>query len=38
MLDHGEIVEEGTPRQVLEAPGHPRTRQFLRRVLERAGD
>jgi len=38
MLDHGEIVEEGPPRQVLEAPEHPRTRQFLRRVLERAGD
>ena len=38
MLDHGEIVEEGSPRQVLEAPEHPRTRQFLRRVLEHADD
>jgi polar amino acid transport system ATP-binding protein len=35
MFDGGKIVEEGPPGQVLENPRHPRTRQFLRAVLER---
>ncbi len=35
MLDQGGIVEDGPPDSVLEHPEHPRTRQFLHRVLER---
>ena len=35
MFDQGRIVEEGPPAQVLKAPQNPRTRQFLRAVLER---
>lgn len=35
MFDEGKVVEEGPPSQVLKAPAHPRTRQFLRAVLER---
>ena len=35
MFDAGRIVEEGRPDQVLKAPRHPRTQQFLRAVLER---
>jgi polar amino acid transport system ATP-binding protein len=35
MFDRGRIVEEGAPAQVLKAPQNPRTRQFLRAVLER---
>lgn len=38
MLDKGLIVEDGTPSQVLESPQHPRTRQFLRRVLHQSTD
>ena len=33
-LDHGRIVEEGTPQQMLSAPKHERTRDFLQRVLK----
>lgn len=33
-LDGGVIVEEGPPREVLTAPAHERTRQFLRRILD----
>jgi polar amino acid transport system ATP-binding protein len=32
-LEQGEILEEGTPAQVLLKPRHPRTRDFLRKVL-----
>ncbi|SEG93320.1 polar amino acid transport system ATP-binding protein [Actinacidiphila yanglinensis] len=32
-LDGGRIVEQGPPAQVLSAPRHPRTREFLSRVL-----
>ncbi|SKA82885.1 amino acid ABC transporter ATP-binding protein, PAAT family [Agreia bicolorata] len=32
-LEQGEILEEGTPSQVLSKPRHPRTRDFLRKVL-----
>jgi len=33
-LDHGRIVEEGTPQQILTNPKHERTRDFLQRVLK----
>lgn len=32
-LDHGVIVEQGEAKAVLSAPQHPRTQDFLRRVL-----
>ena len=32
-LEQGEILEEGTPSQVLLKPRHPRTKDFLRKVL-----
>jgi polar amino acid transport system ATP-binding protein len=32
-LDEGQIVEEGTPAQVLGAPAHERTQRFLDRVI-----
>jgi polar amino acid transport system ATP-binding protein len=32
-LEQGEILEEGTPAQVLLHPRHPRTKDFLRKVL-----
>ena len=32
-LDHGLIVEEGKAAEVLSSPKHPRTQDFLRRVL-----
>lgn len=35
MFDEGRIVEEGPPTQVLKDPVNPRTRQFLRAILER---
>jgi polar amino acid transport system ATP-binding protein len=35
MFDQGKIVEQGPPTQVLKEPKNPRTRQFLRAVLER---
>ena len=35
MFDEGRIVEQGPPEQVLKDPENPRTRQFLRAVLER---
>jgi polar amino acid transport system ATP-binding protein len=31
-MDHGKIVEEGPAREVLTAPHHERTKDFLRRV------
>ena len=34
-LDRGRIVEQGQPRAILENPEHPRTRAFLKRILER---
>ncbi|WP_067696186.1 amino acid ABC transporter ATP-binding protein [Nocardia jejuensis] len=33
LLDAGRIVEQGPPRQVLDAPEHPRTKAFLAHVL-----
>ena len=35
MFDAGRIVEDGLPAQVLKDPANPRTRQFLRAILER---
>lgn len=32
-LDHGAIIEQGPPEQVLVDPVHPRTREFLARIL-----
>ena len=31
-IDHGVVVEQGTPRQMLRDPQHPRTRDFLAKV------
>ncbi|WP_051798311.1 amino acid ABC transporter ATP-binding protein [Catenuloplanes japonicus] len=33
-LDGGRILEQGPPEQVFGSPQHPRTRQFLRRIIE----
>jgi polar amino acid transport system ATP-binding protein len=33
-LDGGVIVEQGPARELLSAPQHPRTQDFLRRVLK----
>ena len=32
-MDHGQIVEQGTPAQVLDNPRHERTRQFFEKIL-----
>jgi ABC-type polar amino acid transport system ATPase subunit len=34
-MDHGEIVEQGSPHAIFREPRHPRTRAFLRAVIER---
>ena len=34
-MDEGVIVEEGPPKQVLENPQNPRTREFLTRILDK---
>ncbi len=33
MFDHGRILEEGTPEQILQEPEHERTKTFLQAVL-----
>ncbi|MEV1289348.1 amino acid ABC transporter ATP-binding protein [Micromonospora sp. NPDC049679] len=33
-LDGGRVIEQGPPEQVLGEPTQPRTRQFLRRIIE----
>lgn len=33
-MDKGEIVEEGTPKEILIKPREERTKQFLKRILE----
>jgi polar amino acid transport system ATP-binding protein len=33
-IDGGVIAEEGAPEQIFSAPRHPRTRQFLQRIIE----
>ena len=35
MMDEGRIVEEGPPELILKDPPNPRTRRFLRAILER---
>jgi polar amino acid transport system ATP-binding protein len=32
-LDEGVILEQGTPAQIFSAPGEPRTKQFLERIV-----
>jgi polar amino acid transport system ATP-binding protein len=32
-LDAGKILEQGSPEQIFTAPQHPRTRQFLQRII-----
>jgi polar amino acid transport system ATP-binding protein len=32
-VDEGRVVEQGPPSQVIEAPSHPRTREFISKVL-----
>jgi polar amino acid transport system ATP-binding protein len=34
MFDHGTVLEEGTPEQILRQPRHERTMSFLQAVLE----
>jgi polar amino acid transport system ATP-binding protein len=34
-MDHGKIVEQGPPREVLFNPRQPRTREFLKHIQER---
>jgi polar amino acid transport system ATP-binding protein len=33
-LDSGVILEEGRPEEMLRSPQHPRTKQFLQRIIE----
>jgi polar amino acid transport system ATP-binding protein len=33
-LDDGRILEQGSPERIFSEPTHPRTRQFLQRVIE----
>jgi polar amino acid transport system ATP-binding protein len=35
VMDHGAIIDEGEPHQLFRAPSVPRTRAFLRAVIER---
>jgi ABC-type polar amino acid transport system ATPase subunit len=32
-MDGGQIIEEGPPDRLFSAPSHPRTKNFLSRVL-----
>jgi polar amino acid transport system ATP-binding protein len=34
-MDHGRIVDEGPARELFRSPSHPRTRAFLRAVVDR---
>ena len=36
VLDHGVIVEKGTPEEILRRPKHERTRKFIERIARRA--
>lgn len=33
IMADGQIIEQGTPEEVLDAPNHPRTREFLAKVV-----
>lgn len=35
VMDQGKVLEEGTPAAIFENPVQPRTREFLRRVLQK---
>jgi polar amino acid transport system ATP-binding protein len=35
VMAEGKIIEQGDPHKIMSDPEHPRTRQFLRAVLER---
>ncbi len=37
-MDEGQIVEVGTPEQIFGHPNHPRTQNFLRRVMSTVGN
>ncbi len=32
-MDNGQIIEQGTPERIFQAPRHPRLRQFLEQIL-----
>ena len=32
-MDAGRIIEQGSPAEVIDAPHHERTREFMKRVL-----
>ena len=32
-MDHGQIIEQGKPEHIFNAPRHPRLRQFLEQIL-----
>ena len=32
-MDEGEILEEGTPQELFDAPKHPRLQKFLNQIL-----
>lgn len=32
-MDEGKIVEESTPQKIYTSPEHPRTREFLSKIL-----
>jgi ABC-type oligopeptide transport system ATPase subunit len=32
-MDEGVIVEQGTPKELFENPQHPRTQNFLSKIL-----
>jgi ABC-type polar amino acid transport system ATPase subunit len=36
VMDEGQIIEQGPPATIFSNPGHARTRQFLRKILEKA--
>jgi ABC-type polar amino acid transport system ATPase subunit len=33
MLDHGVILEDSTPEKIFTSPSHPRTKEFLSKIL-----
>ena len=36
MFDHGQVIESAPPAELFTSPSHPRTRDFLHAVLDRA--
>jgi polar amino acid transport system permease protein len=37
-MDDGQVVEQGAPEEVIDAPRHERTRRFLRLVEQEAAE